>query len=89
VYWRPGFEDFWGGAATEILLAEGPTNSPTARSPIVILRRRATQTRFMTVLEPDQNGNALRSARIEKAAEKEAGTLLLDWPTGAERVVLP
>jgi len=74
---------------TDILLAEGPTNSPTAKSPIVILRRTATQTSFLTLLEPVQNSNALRSVRIEKAAGKEAGTLLLDWPTGGERVVLP
>ena len=36
----------------EVILAEGPTNSPMERKPVLILRQRGPEARFLTVFEP-------------------------------------
>jgi hypothetical protein len=40
------------GGSQDIILAEGPTNSPKERKPVLILRRRGPEARFLAVFEP-------------------------------------
>jgi hypothetical protein len=40
------------GGPVEVILAEGPTNSPSERKPVLILRRRGREACFLTVFEP-------------------------------------
>jgi hypothetical protein len=58
--WAPGDTE------TEILLGEGPTNSPNERMTTLVLRRKAPRTRFVTVLEPVDARSPIRSVRPEK-----------------------
>jgi hypothetical protein len=54
-----------GEGATEVILADGLTNSPDRKMTILILRRRATVARFLTVLEPVNPGDPIRSVGVE------------------------
>jgi hypothetical protein len=41
-----------GETPVEVVLADGPTNSPDERKPVVILRRRGATARYLTICEP-------------------------------------
>lgn len=73
---------------TGVMLAEGPTNRPDARTPMVVLRRTSAHSRFVTVLEPVMQDNLLRAVRAETNTSGQAISLVLDWSTGNERVSL-
>ena len=70
------------------MLAEGPTNRPDARMPMLILRRTGTRTRFVTVLEPVRQAESLRAVRAERGTDGNRMSLVLDWSTGSDRVLL-
>lgn len=57
--WSPGNEP------TEIIVGEGLTNSPEQKMPMLILRRKAAATRFVSVFEPVKAGAEVRSVRLE------------------------
>ncbi|HUT90850.1 MAG TPA: heparinase II/III family protein [Thermoguttaceae bacterium] len=73
---------------TEVMVAEGPTNTPDEKMPMLILRRTAAHTRFVTVLEPVKQGELLRAVRSEKGEDGEGSRLVLQWSTGTDRVLL-
>ena len=77
------------GTPTELMLAEGPTNRPDARLPMLILRRTATRARFVTVLEPVEQVESLRAVRVETGADGIVMSLALEWSDGSDRVLLP
>lgn len=70
------------GAPTEVILADGLTNMPDAKSPMLLLRRTGASTRFVTVIEPVEQQNPLRAVRVVKEQ------LVLERRSGAERVSL-
>ncbi|MHB8903260.1 MAG: heparinase II/III domain-containing protein, partial [Thermoguttaceae bacterium] len=76
------------GAPTELVLAEGPTNSPTAKVPMLVLRRSAAQARFVTVFEPVESGAILQSVRAEPQPGGKGLALVLQWPSSTERLTL-
>lgn len=53
--------------STEVIVAEGLTNSPDRKMTMLILRRKAAQTRFAAVFEPVSPEETVRAVRIEKA----------------------
>jgi len=67
-------------AQTQIIVGQGLTNSPTRKMTVLILRRNASSTRFLTVLEPVAPGRAIRSVRMEKSG------IVMDSAAGAKRV---
>ncbi|MBC8876800.1 MAG: hypothetical protein H8E44_45815 [Planctomycetes bacterium] len=73
---------------TDVMVAEGPTNRPDARMPMLILRRTATRTRFVTVLEPVQEVESLQAVRADTGADGNRISLVLEWPTGSDRLTL-
>lgn len=56
-----------GKDATEVILGDGLTNSPDRKMPVLVLRRKASQTRFVTILEPVNDQEAIRVVRVEGA----------------------
>jgi hypothetical protein len=52
--------------ATDVIIGVGPTNRPDRKMTMLILRRKAVETRFLTVLEPVNTADAVRSVRLEK-----------------------
>lgn len=76
------------GSSTEMIVAEGPTNSPKEMLPMLILRRAAAQSRFVTVLEPMKQAQLLRDVRIEKDGDGNRVQLILQWPAASDRVIL-
>lgn len=56
-----------GQDATEIIVGDGLTNSPDRRMPMVVLRRKASHTRFVTVLEPVSAQDNILGVRTEGA----------------------
>ena len=53
----------------EIILADGPTNSPKERKPVLILRRRGPEARFVTLFEPVDPENPLSEKNLRLLAE--------------------
>ena len=60
----------WVPAAgeTEVVIADGLTNKPDRKMTMLILRRKASAARFVTVLEPLSAGNAIRAVRTDRDA---------------------
>jgi Heparinase II/III-like protein/Alginate lyase len=54
-----------GQDATEVIVGDGLTNSPDRKMPMLVLRRKASRTRFAIVLEPVSAQNAIRAVRTE------------------------
>ncbi len=73
---------------TEVIVAEGPTNSPKETRPMLILRRTAAATRFVTVLGPVNQAQSLRGVRTEKDPDGRQVRLVLEWSTGSDRIRL-
>jgi len=71
-----------GGASVELILADGLTNAPDAKRPMLVVRRSGVQARFVTVFEPVDTGEPLTAVRF--AGE----TLTLQRASGAERIPL-
>jgi hypothetical protein len=69
-------------APTEVIVADGLTNVPDATMPILLLRRRATSTTFVTVLDPREVADPLRAVRYEP------GRVMLERSSGTEQVPL-
>ncbi len=70
------------GGATEVIIADGLTNSPDRKMAMVVLRRKAAQTRFLTVLEPVKAGDPVRAVRME------GGQVVIELASGTRRVPL-
>lgn len=64
---------------TEVIIGEGPTNRMDRKMTMLILRRKAAVTRFLTVLEPVNATNAVRAVRVEK------GSVVIDSAKGMRR----
>ena len=71
-----------GEGATEVIVAEGLTNSPERKMAMLVLRRKAAAARFITVFEPVDAGDAIRAVRTTKAA------LLIESAKGTRRAPL-
>ena len=54
--------------ATEVIIGNSPTNRPDRKMTVLILRRKTAAARFLTVLEPVNAANAIRSVRLEKGS---------------------
>ena len=65
-----------------MIVAEGLTNSPERKMAMLVLRRQAAETRYITVMEPLDASHAIREVRIEKA------TVVIESAAGARRVPL-
>lgn len=72
----------------EVIVAEGPTNSPKETKPMLILRRTAAAARFVTVLEPVTQAQSLGGVRTEKDPDGRQVRLVLEWSTGSDRIRL-
>ncbi|MEK7408656.1 MAG: heparinase II/III family protein [Acidobacteriota bacterium] len=72
----------------EVVLAEGLTNSPDVKMPMLVVRRKAPRSRFVTVFEPVRADNPLRGIRVEAAADGEPAALLLESAQPVRRVPL-
>ena len=75
-------------APADLMICEGPTNSPVAKMAMLVLRRKATRARFVTVIEPVQPHDPIRGARIEKNTSGNADSLVLERSSGVRRVSL-
>ncbi|SPE37028.1 exported hypothetical protein [Candidatus Sulfopaludibacter sp. SbA3] len=71
-----------GDEATEVIIADGLTNSPDRRMTMLVLRRKAADTGFLAVFEPVNPGDAVNAVRIEKAE------LVIESPSGTRRLAL-
>ncbi len=71
-----------GEGATEVIFGDGLTNSPDRKMTTLVLRRKAPQTQFVTVLEPVNADNAIRAVRTEKAE------VVIESARGTRRVPL-
>lgn len=65
---------------TEVIVAEGLTNSPDRKMAMLVLRRKAARTRFLTVLEPVKPDAPLRAVRME------GSDVVMEFAEGARRV---
>jgi hypothetical protein len=72
-----------GSEPTEIIVGDGLTNAPDRRMPMVVLRRKGSETRFVTVFEPVNAKEAIRGVRAEGA------NLVIESARGARRLALP
>jgi len=77
------------GTPTELILAEGLTSRPGQKQPMLILRRRASQTRFLTVLEPIRAEQPLEAVRVGKSGSGSGRTVFLQSPQGVREVAIP
>jgi len=73
----------------ELILADGLTKQPGETQPMLILRRRALQARFLTVLEPIRAGEPLQDVRLSNRAESSGPTVILRSSTGVREIALP
>ncbi len=76
------------GAPTEVIVADGLTTSPTAKGPMVILRRKGIAARYLTVIEPVDNKMPLTAVSTENAGPGKWPTLILTTAAGRQRVPL-
>ena len=77
-----------GDTPTEAILAEGLTNSPEVKMPMLVLRRNAPGARFLTVIEPVNAGDELRGVKLEKTPAGEPAALVLEGSGPVRRVPL-
>lgn len=68
--------------ATEVIIADDLTSSPDRKMTMLILRRKAADTRFLTVFEPVNPGDVIRAVRTERAE------LVIESERGTRRVAL-
>jgi hypothetical protein len=68
--------------ATEVIVAESLTNSPERKMAMLVLRRKAVQTRFLAVFEPAKAGEAVRAVRMEN------GSVVIELASGIRRVAI-
>jgi hypothetical protein len=71
-----------GAGDTEVIVGEGLTDSPDRKMTMLVLRRNAPATQFVTVLEPVAPGDAVRSVREEKSR------VVIESAKGTHRVPL-
>jgi len=74
---------------TEVIVAEGLTDAPDRTMPMLVVRRKATRARFITVIEPVIADSPLRAVRWQQAAGQESTVLVLEGNTGSQRVTIP
>jgi hypothetical protein len=74
--WIPEAED------TDVIVGAGLTNAPDRKMTMLVLRRKAAAARFITVLEPVNAEDAIRSVRMEKTG------VVIDSARGTRRVPL-
>jgi len=75
-------------APTEIIVADGLTNKPEQKQPMLILRRRASQTRFVTVLEPVRAEEPLQNVHLTAPQAGSGPALILRSSKGAREIAL-
>jgi len=76
-------------APTEVIVADGLTNKPERKQPMLILRRRASQTRFVTVLEPVRAEEPLQNVHLTTSKAGSGPALILRSSKGAREIALP
>jgi len=72
----------------ELILADGLSNSPTARMPMVVLRQGGASARYLTLFEPLDEKAPLRAVRLERGIAGGPAELVLERETESERVRL-
>ena len=72
---------------TELIIADGLTKQPGETQPMLILRRRASQPRFLTLLEPIRPAEPLQEARLSSGARDPV--VMLRSATSVREVVVP
>ncbi|HWQ52064.1 MAG TPA: heparinase II/III family protein [Bryobacteraceae bacterium] len=77
-----------GKSETEAIVAEGLTNSPDVRKPMLVLRRKGERARFLTVIEPVPDKGGLRAVRLDSGSSGEPAALILEDTIRARRVPL-
>jgi len=73
----------------ELILDDGLTKQPGETQPMLILRRRALQVRFLTVLEPIRAGEPLQEVRLSDRAGGAGPMVILRSATGVREIDLP
>jgi len=73
----------------EVILAEGLTNSPGAKAPMVIVRCQGQAARFLTLIEPVAGKNPVRSVQLQRGTGDRPPVLVLRRAQGGRRVPLP
>ncbi len=73
---------------TEVILADGLTDAPDRTMPMLLLRRRAASTRYITVFEPLSAAAPLHAVRWKAGTEGRPGGLVLEGANGTRRVPL-
>jgi hypothetical protein len=69
-----------GAEETEVIVGEGLTASPDGKMTTLVLRRKAPQTKFVTVVEPVAADDAVRAVRSEKSR------LVIESAKGTRRI---
>ena len=54
------------GAPVEVIVASGLTNSSDVRMPMLVLRQRGAEAKFITVIEPVDPAHPVRAVRLER-----------------------
>jgi hypothetical protein len=74
----------WAPASgeTEVIVGDGLTNRPDRKMTMLILRRKSADARFLTVFEPVNSKDVLRSVRAEK------NTIVIESGQGIRKVPL-
>jgi hypothetical protein len=70
----------------EVILADGLTNSPDRTIPMLVLRRNAVQSRFLTFVEPVNRDAPLRAVHLAPASGDHPSYLILQDAEGNQRV---
>jgi len=73
-----------GGEPTEVVIAEGLTNLPDRKMLMLVLRRRASRTRYLAVLEPVKANDPIVAVRTD-ALQAE---VVVEYSRAARRVPL-
>lgn len=74
---------------TEIILGDGLTKQPGEKLPMLILRRRTEQTRFLTVLEPIRSGKPLENVQVSNSGVGSVQMLILKSASGTREFRVP
>ena len=74
---------------TELILADGLTKQPGQTQPMLVLRCRAPQTRFLTVLEPVRAAEPLQEVRLSHRGAGSLPMVILQSSNGRRELALP
>lgn len=77
------------GSPVEVILAEGLTNSPGVKAPMVLVRCEGPSARFLALIEPVAGGSPVDSVRWQKGVGGPPPALVLRRAGGVRRISLP